>query len=162
MFPPAPLLEKDCAVCKEQFALGTEDPDEQIIVTLPCKHPFHEPCIMPWLKSSGTCPVCRYQLVPQPSNHAPGPGPPSGSGSGDNPNPSSSRPGSPRAPGSFGGSGERRNDGAQGQQGGGGPAGILGQGASRAHVPTCVHLVIPRLCFNNICLFFHYIMLFQA
>ncbi|KAG6813215.1 hypothetical protein H0H92_013102 [Tricholoma furcatifolium] len=52
-------LEKDCAVCKEQFKLETEDPDEQIVVTLPCKHPFHEPCILPWLKSSGTCPVCR-------------------------------------------------------------------------------------------------------
>jgi hypothetical protein len=47
-------------VCKEQFSLTTEDPDDQVIVTLPCKHPFHEGCIMPWLKSSGTCPVCRY------------------------------------------------------------------------------------------------------
>ena len=55
----APLLEKDCAVCKEQFKLDTEDPDEQIIITLPCQHPFHEPCILPWLKNSGTCPVCR-------------------------------------------------------------------------------------------------------
>ena len=51
--------EKDCAVCKEQFKLDTEDPDEQIIITLPCQHPFHEPCILPWLKNSGTCPVCR-------------------------------------------------------------------------------------------------------
>jgi len=59
VFSPASLLEKDCAVCKEQFKLGTEDPEEQIIITLPCKHPFHEPCILPWLKSSGTCPVCR-------------------------------------------------------------------------------------------------------
>lgn len=58
----SPLLEKDCAVCKEQFQLGTEDPTEQIVVTLPCKHPFHEGCIMPWLKSSGTCPVCRQVL----------------------------------------------------------------------------------------------------
>ena len=55
----APLLEKDCAVCKDQFALGTEDPDEQIVITLPCHHPFHEPCILPWLKTSATCPVCR-------------------------------------------------------------------------------------------------------
>lgn len=55
----APLLEKDCAVCKEQFKADAEDEDERIVVTLPCKHPFHEPCIMPWLKSSGTCPVCR-------------------------------------------------------------------------------------------------------
>lgn len=56
----APLLDKDCAICKDQFSLKTEDPDEQVVVTLPCSHPFHEPCIMPWLKSSGTCPVCRY------------------------------------------------------------------------------------------------------
>ncbi|THH26974.1 hypothetical protein EUX98_g7219 [Antrodiella citrinella] len=54
------LLEKDCAVCKDQFQLGTEDPSEQVVITLPCKHPFHEGCIVPWLKSSGTCPVCRY------------------------------------------------------------------------------------------------------
>lgn len=60
----SPLLEKDCAVCKDTFTLGTEDPDEQVVITLPCQHPFHEPCIIPWLKSSGTCPVCRYQLVP--------------------------------------------------------------------------------------------------
>ncbi|TFK95009.1 hypothetical protein K466DRAFT_641844 [Polyporus arcularius HHB13444] len=83
----SPLLEKDCAVCKDQFALGTEDPDEQVVITLPCQHPFHEPCILPWLKTSGTCPVCRYQLVPQPGAEAPGPrSPPSGA------NPSGSSP----------------------------------------------------------------------
>ncbi|KAF8808124.1 hypothetical protein BYT27DRAFT_7190236 [Phlegmacium glaucopus] len=71
-------LEHDCAVCKEQFVLETEDPDEQIVVTLPCNHPFHMPCILPWLKSSGTCPVCRHPLIPQPEHHSPprtGPGP---------------------------------------------------------------------------------------
>ncbi|TFL03535.1 hypothetical protein BDV98DRAFT_602954 [Pterulicium gracile] len=65
-------LEKDCAVCKDQFKLETEDPEEQIVLTLPCKHPFHEGCILPWLKSSGTCPVCRHALVPQPEHHEPG------------------------------------------------------------------------------------------
>jgi len=69
------MLEKDCAVCKEQFKLETEDPDEQVVVTLPCTHPFHEGCILPWLKSSGTCPVCRHALIPQPEHH-----PPPGSG----------------------------------------------------------------------------------
>ncbi|KIY73589.1 hypothetical protein CYLTODRAFT_416962 [Cylindrobasidium torrendii FP15055 ss-10] len=65
----SPLLEKDCAVCKDQFSLTTEDPDEQIIVTLPCHHAFHQPCILPWLETSGTCPVCRHQLIPQPEEH---------------------------------------------------------------------------------------------
>lgn len=59
----APTLEKECAICKEQFKLETEDPAEQIVITLPCTHPFHEPCILPWLKSSGTCPVCRSTVL---------------------------------------------------------------------------------------------------
>jgi len=65
------LLDGECAVCKDQFSLKTEEPDDQVIVTLPCKHPFHEGCIMPWLKSSATCPVCRFQLVPQPGSRPP-------------------------------------------------------------------------------------------
>lgn len=72
------MLERDCAVCKEQFSLQTEDPDEQIVVTLPCNHPFHMACILPWLKSSGTCPVCRHALIAQPEHNPPprtGPGP---------------------------------------------------------------------------------------
>jgi E3 ubiquitin-protein ligase RNF115/126 len=59
----APTLEKDCAVCKDQFKLETEDPEEQVVISLPCKHTFHEGCIIPWLKSSGTCPVCRYEWL---------------------------------------------------------------------------------------------------
>jgi len=86
-------LQKDCAVCKDQFKLDTEDPDEQVVVTLPCKHPFHEPCILPWLKSSGTCPVCRYALIPQPEHH----GPPPASASGSGPEARRSPPSSPNA-----------------------------------------------------------------
>jgi E3 ubiquitin-protein ligase RNF115/126 len=93
----AKTLEHECAVCKEQFRLDTEDPEEQIVVSLPCKHTFHEGCILPWLKSSGTCPVCRcalvfracfrarlqcdhrvahrHALVPQPEHHPADPGP---------------------------------------------------------------------------------------
>ena len=41
------------------------------MVQLPCKHSFHQPCILPWLRSSGTCPVCRYALVPQPDHNVP-------------------------------------------------------------------------------------------
>ncbi|KAL1739960.1 hypothetical protein HDZ31DRAFT_48451 [Schizophyllum fasciatum] len=76
----SPMLEKDCAVCKDQFTTNVEECEDQVVVTLPCKHAFHEQCIIPWLKSSGTCPVCRHQLVPQPDRHSPG-SPPAGSGS---------------------------------------------------------------------------------
>jgi hypothetical protein len=72
---PAPVLEKDCAVCKEQFSIQAEDPDELVVITLPCKHPFHQSCILPWLKQSGTCPVCRYgvpiRMLPSISNTPP-------------------------------------------------------------------------------------------
>ncbi|KAF8560103.1 hypothetical protein OG21DRAFT_1492507 [Imleria badia] len=84
----SPLLECDCAVCKESFKLDAEDPDELVVVTLPCKHPFHEGCILPWLKSSGTCPVCRFALITQPQQQSPG-GPSGGSSSSNRPNPSS-------------------------------------------------------------------------
>jgi E3 ubiquitin-protein ligase RNF115/126 len=46
----------DCAVCKENFAPGVE------VVRLPCEHFYHEACIMPWLESHNSCPVCRHEL----------------------------------------------------------------------------------------------------
>jgi len=61
----SPLLQKDCAVCKDDFEVSQET------IELPCKHVFHDECILPWVKQSGTCPVCRFELVPQPK-HAPG------------------------------------------------------------------------------------------
>ncbi|KAJ7651662.1 hypothetical protein DFH06DRAFT_1207719 [Mycena polygramma] len=118
-------LEKDCAVCKDQFKLDTEDPDEQVVVTLPCKHPFHEPCILPWLKSSGTCPVCRYALVAQPEHH----GLPPAGASGPGPN-------APRSPEGGGGGGALLQS-LFGYMGNGStPSGIGGQsGASASSRP---------------------------
>jgi len=89
----SPLLQKDCAVCKDQFNIDSEDAEEQIVVTLPCKHPYHQSCIMPWLKSSGTCPVCRYQLVPQPGQEAPPGSPPPASTSSERSPPPQTSPG---------------------------------------------------------------------
>ncbi|WWC63333.1 uncharacterized protein I303_105933 [Kwoniella dejecticola CBS 10117] len=50
---------KDCPVCKDDFALGDE------VVRIPCAHIFHPDCLVPWLKQNGSCPVCRFSLVPE-------------------------------------------------------------------------------------------------
>ncbi|KAJ6401172.1 hypothetical protein OIU84_016562 [Salix udensis] len=56
----APETEDDdgqrCAVCLEDF-----EPRESVMLT-PCNHMFHEECIVPWVKSNGKCPVCRFVL----------------------------------------------------------------------------------------------------
>lgn len=49
-----------CPICQDAYTLSEET------LVLPCKHLFHVDCLTPWLKNSGTCPTCRYALVPQP------------------------------------------------------------------------------------------------
>ncbi|KAL7110986.1 hypothetical protein ACP275_05G060400 [Erythranthe tilingii] len=53
------LMKSDlaqCAVCKDDFEMGT------VVKQMPCKHVYHEECIMPWLELHNSCPVCRYEL----------------------------------------------------------------------------------------------------
>lgn len=47
---------KRCAICLEDFEIRSE-----VTVTL-CNHMFHEDCIVPWVRSNGQCPVCRFQF----------------------------------------------------------------------------------------------------
>jgi len=47
----------NCSVCKDIFEIT------QQILKLPCKHIFHDDCIMPWLKERNSCPTCRYELA---------------------------------------------------------------------------------------------------
>lgn len=49
-------VENICAICKEEFYVGDN------CKTLPCVHIFHSQCIVPWLCSSHSCPICRYEL----------------------------------------------------------------------------------------------------
>lgn len=49
-------LEFHCSVCKDEFEIGN------MLVKIPCKHNFHEECILPWLKERNSCPTCRYEL----------------------------------------------------------------------------------------------------
>ncbi|KAF8601688.1 hypothetical protein BDV93DRAFT_524628 [Ceratobasidium sp. AG-I] len=79
--PGNPLENEDCAICKDSFAFippdstteptaeekekNKEDVQPQEALTLPCKHSFHEECIVPWVRVKGTCPVCRFELIGQ-------------------------------------------------------------------------------------------------
>ena len=54
------LTTTQCSICFDEFKLTEAD-----IRKLPCSHLFHEVCIFPWLRQSGTCPVCRACVRPR-------------------------------------------------------------------------------------------------
>ncbi|KAG2317552.1 hypothetical protein Bca4012_068450 [Brassica carinata] len=45
-----------CAVCMDELEEGGD------VKEMPCKHVFHQGCLMPWLELHNSCPVCRYEL----------------------------------------------------------------------------------------------------
>ncbi|GKA58804.1 E3 ubiquitin protein ligase CIP8 [Tanacetum coccineum] len=51
-------LSEACAICKDKVF----NSEEEVVKELPCGHMYHEECIVPWLGSRNTCPICRYEL----------------------------------------------------------------------------------------------------
>lgn len=47
-----------CTICKDKVFNN----EEETVKQLPCGHMYHEDCIVPWLGSRNTCPICRYEL----------------------------------------------------------------------------------------------------
>ncbi|KAK0383616.1 hypothetical protein NLU13_9527 [Sarocladium strictum] len=52
--------DDDCAICKVPYL---ED-EYCLVVELPCKgaHRYDLECVGPWLRSKGTCPMCRQEM----------------------------------------------------------------------------------------------------
>ncbi|CAI9757995.1 unnamed protein product [Fraxinus pennsylvanica] len=55
------LIGKDeaslaCAICKDSLNVG------DMAKKLPCRHEYHGDCIVPWLSSRNSCPICRFEL----------------------------------------------------------------------------------------------------
>ena len=47
----------ECPICLAPHEEGDE------MSVLPCKHELHTECLMPWLKQTNSCPLCRHQLA---------------------------------------------------------------------------------------------------
>ncbi|XP_071733105.1 E3 ubiquitin-protein ligase CIP8 [Rutidosis leptorrhynchoides] len=47
-----------CAICKDKVFNN----EKEVVKQLPCGHMYHQDCIVPWLGSRNTCPICRFEL----------------------------------------------------------------------------------------------------
>ncbi|KAJ2682640.1 hypothetical protein H4R19_007100 [Coemansia spiralis] len=52
----------ECGICMDEYGAGNT------VLTLPCKHFYHEECIDHWLKMNGTCPICRTRIDDRPND----------------------------------------------------------------------------------------------
>ncbi|XP_028781397.1 E3 ubiquitin ligase BIG BROTHER-related-like [Neltuma alba] len=50
-----------CSICLENFDDNVDEDDD--FLALPCDHFFHSDCIVKWLKTGHTCPLCRFELA---------------------------------------------------------------------------------------------------
>ncbi|GMN32497.1 hypothetical protein TIFTF001_003707 [Ficus carica] len=48
--------ELTCAICMEVVVIDSH------LTRMPCSHLFHSGCILSWLNTSHTCPICRFEL----------------------------------------------------------------------------------------------------
>lgn len=53
----------ECTICIDEINRGDE------VAELPCKHWFHDTCVVMWLKQHNTCPICRNPVEGAGNNH---------------------------------------------------------------------------------------------
>ena len=50
------ICVSSCPICSEDYT------NQEAVTKLPCDHIYHKDCVMPWLESKRTCPICRFEL----------------------------------------------------------------------------------------------------
>jgi hypothetical protein len=50
------LVSASCPICSEDYS------EHEDVVKLPCAHIYHSSCLLPWLESKRTCPICRFEV----------------------------------------------------------------------------------------------------
>jgi len=48
--------KESCSICMEEFKINDK------AMELPCHHLYHKDCVVTWLNTNNTCPVCRFEL----------------------------------------------------------------------------------------------------
>eukprot|EP00972_Heterocapsa_arctica_P019839 2927936-Heterocapsa_arctica.AAC.1 len=49
--------DNECTICRDKFQIGEH------LKVLPCLHKYHTDCVDKWLGQSGTCPVCKLDIM---------------------------------------------------------------------------------------------------
>ncbi|MBA0809064.1 hypothetical protein Gohar_024748 [Gossypium harknessii] len=49
--------KRECCICLSSYEDGVD------LHSLPCNHHFHSTCILRWLKTNATCPLCKYNIL---------------------------------------------------------------------------------------------------
>ena len=47
---------RNCNICLEEFESG------ETRITMPCLHGFHKECAEKWLRTNGSCPICKHRI----------------------------------------------------------------------------------------------------
>jgi hypothetical protein len=51
-----PEEARECLICLEDFQ------KDETRMTLPCLHGFHKQCAQKWLRTNGSCPICKHKI----------------------------------------------------------------------------------------------------